>query len=668
MCGICGIFNFDSRETVRPKLLHAMNEQITHRGPDDEGSYCEGNIGLAMRRLSIVDLNSGHQPLSNEDGTVWIVFNGEIYNHAELRPVLEERGHHYRTFSDTETIVHLYEEHGESCVRYLRGMFAFAIWDGQRRQLFCARDRLGIKPLYYLLHDHRLIFASEIKALLEFPGVRAKLNRQALPEHLAFGYSTGSRTLFAGVERLQPGHWLKADEHGTFRTARYWDLPRAVGSREARPFDEDVVRYRELLDQAVQSHLMSDVPLGMLLSGGLDSSVIAALMQKHRRDSIQTFSVGYPELEASELPMARRVAQHLGTVHHEVQVNAKSFFGALPHLIWHEDEPLVWPSSVSLYFVCQLARRSVKVVLTGEGSDETLAGYDRYAWTLWNKRFDSVYRSVVPDFTRRWVASHISQASWLGASSRRKLGHTFLGRDGRSIESFYFDNFYSAFPGSQQKGLLAEDITAGAYEGSAACWNESAGDFLGRLLQTDLETYLVELLMKQDNMSMAASIESRVPYLDHVLVEYALGIPSHHKIHGLGGKQVLKSAAGDLLPREVIRQRKRGFPTPWRVWLSSGWLEEAERLILSPRSQERKLFRTEPLHRLLLEHRTQAVDNSDRIWRLVNLELWHRIFIDADPAYLKRAKQEPLSALVHPEPLKSENVVHANCSETFGPD
>lgn len=647
MCGICGIFNFDPSERVQPETLHAMNQKIVHRGPDDEGSYCNVNIGIAMRRLSIVDLKSGHQPLSNEDGTVWMVFNGEIYNHTELRPALEEQGHRYRTSSDTETIVHLYEQHGEDCVRYLRGMFAFAIWDSRRRQIFCARDRLGIKPFYYFLRERRLIFASEMKSLLEFPGIRGELNRTALPEYLAFGYSTGARTLFAGIKRLEPGHWLTVDEHGSSRMERYWDLADACSHKYPRTLETDARRYRELLEQTVQSHLMSDVPLGILLSGGLDSSVIAALMRRQRKGSIQTFSVGYPEIESSELPMAHRVAQHLGTEHHEVKINAESFFGALPHLIWHEDEPLVWPSSVSLYFVCRLARENVKVVLTGEGSDETLAGYDRYAWTLWNRRLDLAYRSVVPQASRRWIARQISQASWLGARTRRKLGHTFLGRDGRSIESFYFDNFYSAFSGLDQGGLLCEDIAADAYAGSTAYWDESKGEFLDRLLQVDLKTYLVELLMKQDNMSMAASIESRVPYLDHVLVEYALSIPSNHKVRGLSGKHVLKSAASDLLPKQVIEQRKRGFPTPWRTWLSSGWLNEAEKLILAPRSQERGLFRPEILHRLMDEHRAGAVDNSNRIWRLVNLELWHRIFIDADPAYRLPYNHEPELMVTH---------------------
>jgi asparagine synthase (glutamine-hydrolysing) len=646
MCGICAIYNFDRNDSVRPEALHAMNRQIVHRGPDDSGSYAERNVGLAMRRLSIVDLKTGHQPLCNEDKSIWIVFNGEIYNHAELRPALEERGHRYRTRSDTETIVHLYEEYGEDCVRHLRGMFAFAIWDSRRRTLFCARDRLGIKPLYYAVQKGHLLVASEIKALLAFPDMRTELESAAIPEYLAFGHVSGSRTLFAGIERLEPGHWLIADEEGAVRTVRYWDLPSDESRHENPAFEQYVRGYRELLEQAVESHLMSDVPLGVLLSGGLDSSVVTALLKKRRGGSIQSFSVGYSESESSELPMAGRVARFLGTEHHEVKVNADDFFRALPPLIWHEDQPLVWPSSVSLYFVCQLARQSVKVVLTGEGSDETLAGYDRYAWTLWNKRFDEVYRSVVPEFGRAWVAEHIAQASWLDARSRRWMGHTFLARDGRSLESLYLDNFYAAFSGREQEGLLAEDVAGKPYQSAHGYWEKSSGDFLNRLLHLDLRTYLVELLRKQDRMSMASSIESRVPFLDHVLVEYALKIPAHFKIRGLSGKRILKQAAGDLLPEEVITQRKRGFPTPWRAWLSKGRLDEIERLLLEPRSQQRGLFRPGSLKRLFSQHRGRVVDHSDRIWRLLNLELWHRVFVDADPAYLPSAHHESQPASV----------------------
>ena len=649
MCGICAIYNFDRDEAVRAEALEAMNREIVHRGPDDVGTYFDGHVGIAMRRLSIVDVKAGHQPLSNEDGTVWIVFNGEIYNHAELRPGLEARGHRYRTHSDTETIIHLYEEYGEECVHHLRGMFGFAIWDSRRRRLFCARDRMGIKPLYYARHNRSLLIASEIKALLAFPGMRAKLEPNTIPEYLAFGHVTGSRTLFAGVEQLKPGHWLMVEEHGAVRTAPYWDLPSGESQEEDRPFAEHVRNYRDLLEQAVESHLMSDVPLGVLLSGGLDSSVVAAMLQKRRGGSLKTFSVGYPEAASSELPMAGKVARFLGTDHHEVKISAEDFFGALPHLIWHEDQPLVWPSSVSLYFVCQLARESVKVVLTGEGSDETLAGYDRYSWTLWNRRFDTVYRSLVPGAGRAWVAQHLAQASWLGARSRRGLGHTFLARDGQSIESFYLDNFYAAFSSREQAGLLAEGVAGDPYQGAREYWNGTSGDFLTRLLSLDLKTYLVELLRKQDRMSMAASIESRVPFLDHVVVENALRIPARFKTRGLDGKRILKEAARDLLPKEVIWQRKRGFPTPWRTWLSPGRIEAIESLLLEPRSQLRGLFRPEAVRRLFLQHRSRVVDNSNRIWRLLNLELWHRVFVDGDPAYCRPGVGEPLPEFAHVE-------------------
>jgi len=646
MCGICAIYNFDRDDPVKPEALHAMNCQILHRGPDDSGSFIDRNITLAMRRLSIVDLRTGHQPLCNEDETVWIVFNGEIYNHAELRPVLAARGHKYRTQSDTETIVHLYEEYGEDCVKHLRGMFAFAIWDSRRRTLFCARDRLGIKPLYYAIQDGHVLIASEIKALLAYPGMRAKIESGAVPEYLAFGHTSGSGTLFAGIQRLEPGHRMTANEQCGVRTERYWDLPSGEGQRENLSFERYVQGYRELLEGAVESHLMSDVPLGVLLSGGLDSSVVTALLKKRRGGSIQSFSVGYSETESSELPMAGRVAQYLGTEHHEVKVSADDFFRALPHLIWHEDQPLVWPSSVSLYFVCQLARERVKVVLTGEGSDETLAGYDRYAWTLWNKRFDQVYRSLVPQFGRAWLAHHMADASWLGAPFRRKLGHTFLARDGRSLESIYLDNFYAAFSGQEQEELLAEGMTGNAYWNVNNIWEKSTGEFLNRLLQMDIRTYLVELLRKQDRMSMASSIESRVPFLDHVVVEYALRIPAHLKIRGLSGKRILKEAAKGLLPDDVISQRKRGFPTPWRTWLSGGRLDEIERLLLEPRCQERNLFRPDAIRHLFSQHRHRVVDHSNRIWRLLNLELWNRVFVDADPAYLPPTHNETQPATI----------------------
>jgi asparagine synthase (glutamine-hydrolysing) len=639
MCGISGIFQFDRRRPVEPRVLEAMNLQIAHRGPDDAGFHFDGHVGLAMRRLSIIDLKTGQQPISNEDGTIWIVFNGEIYNHASLRGPLEAAGHRYRSHSDTETILHLYEQYGVDCVKHLRGMFAFAIWDAGKRRLFCARDRLGIKPFYYSLDRDRLIFASEIKALLEYPGMKAEMAAGVIPEYLAFGYLSGLGTMFAGIKKLAPGQWMVAGEDGRVQIESWWDLPQSADD-DGKPASHYARGYRELLEESVQSHLMSDVPLGMLLSGGLDSSAVAALMRKMRSDPILTFSVGYPEVESSELPMARIVAAHVGTDHHEVQVTAQDFFGALPMLIRQEDEPIAWPSSVSLYFVCRLARQHVKVVLTGEGSDETLAGYTRYALTLMNNRADKIYRHLLPAGARHSVARHVNGSNLLGARLRRILQHTCLGRDGNSFESFYFDNFYSAFSSADQAGLLTKNVAGNAYENSMAQWNKSHGEFLARLLYTDIKTYLVELLMKQDNMSMATSIESRVPFLDHVLVEYAARIPSRLKIKGLGGKMILKQAVEDLLPKSVIYQKKRGFPTPWRTWLGGRWLGDVESVLLDPRSIDRGIFQRNALEMIFREQRAGAVDHSDRLWRLFNLELWQRIYLDADPAYAKMESNE----------------------------
>jgi asparagine synthase (glutamine-hydrolysing) len=445
MCGICGIFFSDRSWRVKANVLAGMNERIIHRGPDEDGFFVEENVGLAMRRLSIIDVKSGQQPLTNENRDIWIVYNGEIYNHAELRAGLEAQGHRYRTRSDTETIVHLYEEYGRDCVKHLRGMFAFAIWDRRKRTLFAARDRLGIKPFYYRWDGRAFLFGSEIKAILAYPGVAAEFNRRTLAEYLAFGYITGSETMFEGIRKLMPGFTLELTEQREPRIEQYWDLTTQV-DQESRSSEYYVKTYRELLEDAVSSHLMSDVPLGMFLSGGLDSSAVAALTTKIRGDRIQTFSVGYGEEAFSELAYAREVAEHIGSEHHEVRMSQEDFFESLPRLIWHEDEPIAWPSSISLYFVARLARERVTVVLTGEGSDETLAGYTRYAWTLLNAKMDGVYRSITPDFLRRMVRGTI-QSSPLGASLHRKLQHTFLARDGNSWPSFYFDNFFSAFCG-----------------------------------------------------------------------------------------------------------------------------------------------------------------------------------------------------------------------------
>jgi asparagine synthase (glutamine-hydrolysing) len=634
MCGIAGVVRLSEDCQVDPAVLRQMCRAMVHRGPDDEGVYQQGRVGLGMRRLSIVDLVTGHQPISNEDGTLWIVFNGEIYNHASLREQLIARGHTYATHCDTETIVHLYEEYGRECVQHLRGMFAFAIWDGRKQVLFAARDRLGIKPFYYHHSSELFIFGSEIKVILAYPGMRPKFDSAGLPEYLAFGYLSGEDSFYSGIKKLMPGHTLELTRNGELNISSYWDLATPV-EPEPRPQSYYVDTYRELLEQAVSSHLMSDVPLGVFLSGGLDSSAVAALMTRIRNEPVETFSVGYTETSYSELPHARIVAKHIASIHQEVLLSSKDFFDSLPKLIWHEDEPISWPSSVPLYFVANLARNRVKVVLTGEGSDETLGGYSRYAFTMKNASLDNLYRRLVPGFMRRRIRSSISDSTLINAAVRRKLSHTFVALDRDSWSAFYFDNFFSAFSEKDQSELLTDKAASRFAPGSAYAnvlqkWEHSTGDLLQRLLYTDIKTYLVELLMKQDNMSMAASIESRVPFLDHKLVEFAASIPTAFQLNGLSGKNILKKAVEDLLPHSIIYRPKLGFPTPWSGWLAGSHLDFIEKLLMESRSLERGFFRQTAVAKLFHEHRSRHRDHYDRIWRLLNLELWHRVCIEGD--------------------------------------
>ncbi len=656
MCGICGLVKLNEREGlsgggVLPDggttagALRAMAATLLHRGPDDEGYHVAGPVGLGFRRLSIIDLAGGHQPMSNEDGTVWIVFNGEIYNHADLRPELERAGHRYATRSDTETILHAYEEYGDDCVHRLRGMFAFAIWDARKRRLFCARDRLGVKPFYYAFCDGHFAFASEIKALLELPWLRRNLNRRALPEFFALGYLSSDETLFDGVQKLLPGQRLNlsfSEDHPRPRIETYWDLD--VSPDESLSNERDcVARFEELFNESVRLRLMSDVPLGVFLSGGLDSSSIAAVMARLCKDPIQTFSVGYADDRFSELPYARIVADRLGAVCNEVVMGPDDFLASLPGLIWHEDEPLVWPSSVALYFVSRLAREKVKVVLTGEGSDEVFAGYLKYRVTLWNFRYGPIYRRFVPEPLRGLIAKTLESPLVPDALSRR-LRHTFLyHRD--DFEKLYFDNFYSVFPQQVQSRLFTRSLSdelagVNAYANSASFFapNGHPETLLSRLLYLDIKTYLVELLMKQDQMSMAASIESRVPFLDHKLVEFAARLPARLKVRFLQGKYLLRRAMEDKLPPEVLQRAKKGFPTPIRPWLRHRIFERVAGVLTDGRLAERRLVDPAFVRDLLEAHRAGRTDATDAIWRLLNFELWNRIFFDRDPALQLEAK------------------------------
>jgi asparagine synthase (glutamine-hydrolysing) len=623
MCGIAGIVARDPGVRVDPHRLARMRDALHHRGPDGSGLHVQGPVGLAHTRLAIVDVAHGEQPMSNESGDVWVVFNGEIYNHGDLRPGLEAQGHRYRTRCDTETLVHSYESQGEGLVDSLHGMFAFAIWDEPRQRLLLARDRLGIKPLYYRLDAHELLFASEIKALLAASAERPSFNEGVLPEFLSTRFVSSDETFFRGVRKLMPGHVLTWTPGQPPRARRYWQMPAPVRTGAA-PAPGDL---RERLETAVRSHLMSDVPLGVFLSGGIDSSALAALAARATSEPLQTFAVGFAEASANELPYARLMARHVGATHHELTVTPQSFFEALPHALWHEDEPMAFTSSVPLFLLARLAREHVKVVLTGEGSDELFLGYNRYRVTQWNARLGRPYWAAMPAPARRAIRSALCA---LPARLARVARRTFLNLE-PGIRGVYHENF-AVFPQPLQARLLARDryATADPYATQISYFDAAPGGLLDRLGRAELQSYLVELLMKQDQMSMAASIESRVPFLDDRLVEHVVAMPGDVKLPGWQTKGLLRAAVRDLLPAAILTRRKMGFPVPLAEWLRGPFASVVEEFVLGPRANARGYFDRARLRELVREHAAGHTSLTDALWLLVNFEIWQRIFIDGD--------------------------------------
>jgi len=629
MCGICGIIGCDDCGQVAERVIRTMCSVMAHRGPDDEGVYRNGTVGMGHRRLSIIDVSGGHQPMANEDDSIWIVYNGEIYNHAELRKDLEKRGHRYRTLSDTETILHLYEEYGEDCVEYLQGMFAFAIHDQKKRRTFLARDRLGIKPLYYWVGGGRLVFGSEIKSVLASGLMKAELNPQVLPEMLAFGYISRPETLFKGIHKLMPAHTLSFDD-GDIQKREYWYLDEQSPEKSVSDA-EWCERFGALFEDSVRARLMSDVPLGMFLSGGLDSSAIAAMMALHATENIRTFSVGFAERGYSELPYAKLLAGAIGAEHSEITLKPEDCFSILPKLIWHEDEPIRFPASVPLYYVSKLAGESVKVVLTGEGADELMAGYARYwaaEWTQrWSRRLDRLGGAGIRRWTRRKLWGLPLSLKW-----RKRISHSPLYIESDPRRAIY-NNFHTIFTDDLRGEILKDqpDDAELAYESHMKYFNDSgADDTLGRMLYTDIKTYLVELLMKQDQMSMATSIESRVPFLDHRLVELCSSMPSRVKLRGRTGKWVLRQAMRDKLPKPILTRRKMGFPVPLKTWFAEEFNRMAGEILLDGKARRRGFFNPDCIERILLEHKEQRRDFSGHIWLLMNIELWAGEFVDGN--------------------------------------
>jgi asparagine synthase (glutamine-hydrolysing) len=663
MCGIAGLVATDGLAPGATARALAMRDVLVHRGPDEAGLHTDAHVALAHRRLSIVDLSTGQQPLANETGTVWVSFNGEIYNHRDTRRELEAAGHCYRTQSDTETIVHAYEEWGDECAHRFRGMFAFAIWDAPRRRLLLVRDRLGIKPLYWARVGDTLLFASEIKAILASGLIDPRPNEAALPETLSTRYVAGADTLFRDIHKLLPGHQL-VFENGQVRIRQYWDVP-VDAPKSAAPRGEAAVqayadRFRALLEESVRLRLMSDVPLGMFLSGGIDSSAIATLMARMIDRPLQTFSVAFNERAFSELEYARTVARAIHADAHEIVIDDSDFFSALPRLVWHEDEPIAHPSSVPLYFVSALARRHVTVVLTGEGSDELLAGYGKYPRIAWNWRAGTIYERLLPRAGRRALGNLVFDRlpGRIGRYARR----SFLAMD-RTPAAMFLDNFASIGMRDQRVLLgpaLRRAATASrAYSGSLAYFQKPSANssLLDRLLYADIKTYLVELLMKQDQMSMATSIESRVPFLDHHLVEFVATLPDEMKLSGWTTKRILREAMKDVLPESIVNRPKMGFPVPFGEWTRGRWNGVARDVLLDRRTRERGIIDPPAVDRLLRDHAAGRTDGWDRIWSLLNLELWYRTFID----------QGGVQTLSGPVSTAARSHAHANSLAEVGP-
>jgi asparagine synthase (glutamine-hydrolysing) len=625
MCGICGVYSYGTGEPVGSQLLGGMLASIRHRGPDEEGMYFDVDVGLGSRRLSIIDLAGGTQPIYNEDRSVVVVFNGEIYNYRELRSGLERRGHTLATASDTEVIVHLYEEAGDDCVRELRGMFAFALWDTRQKRLLLVRDRLGIKPLYYADRGGQLVFGSEIKALLRHPAIEARPNPDALGHFLSLKYVPAPQTMFDGIHALPPGRLLVCDQEGP-KVRSYWHLHfagRANGHRSEASYEDELA---SILRESVKLHLVSDVPFGAFLSGGIDSSTIVALMSELLNTPVKTFSVGFDGDGArfSELPYARLVAERYGSDHHEILVGGQDLVEQAEKVVWHLDQPIADPATLANYMVSELARSHVKMVLTGEGGDELFAGYARHAGDKLSPLFRHLPSSV--------KAAALAVASRLPRLDRQKLALYALCQPD---ETSRLVNWFPLFGPDMKGALLTDDFKAVLNGHSAAqvfadCLARTdATDPLSRMLFLDTSLWLPDdLLARGDKTSMAASIEARVPLLDHKLVEFAATVPAHLKVKGLARKYLLKKVASAWLPPQIIHRKKRGFPVPLSVWFR----QEARsfvRDVLSPTAVKRRgLFNQHYVQALIDRNERGEVDGGAWLWALVNVELWYRLFID----------------------------------------
>jgi asparagine synthase (glutamine-hydrolysing) len=625
VCGIHGIYRFDG-QGVAPELLSAMGNVTRHRGPDDEGMHIDGPCGIAMRRLSIIDLAGGHQPLSNVDETLWLVCNGEIYNYRELRGELQAKGYQFKTESDSEVLLHLYDAEGDDFVLRLNGMFDFALWDVRRRRLLIGRDRLGVKPLYVMQDGQRLAFATEAKALLTLPGVSAELNRSAVASYLHLGYVAAPDCIFKGIRKLPPATLL-AVENGLVREWRYWRLPARIDqSLSERDW---IDRVRVQIEESVRMQMVSDVPIGAFLSGGVDSSAVVGFMAKHSQQPIRTYAIGFSGGEAealyNELPYARRVAKLFGTQHREIVVRP-DVVSLLPKLLWHMDEPLSDTAFITTFLVSEFARQDVKVILSGVGGDELFGGYRRYLGEHYAQQYHRL-----PGWLRHSAASiagRLPVDRHSGLLNTLRLAKAFLSSAEMTADDRY-RSYLKVLDRETVSALLMQPGAAQTDPLELAFAGAGHEDSLNRMFAVDAQTQLPDdLLMLTDKMSMAVSLECRVPLLDQQLVELAASMPAAIKVRGGRLKHVLKESLSGLLPNDILERKKRGFGTPMGAWLKKELAPLLGRLLAPEVIQRRGLFRQPVIDRLVADHQANRIDGTDALLALLNLEIWSRIYLD----------------------------------------
>ena len=624
MCGIAGFIDLWDAKVMRPgdraDILHRMCTVIRHRGPDAQGVKVADGVALGMRRLSIIDLAGGQQPMSGEDGSVTLVFNGEIYNFRELTPQLESRGHQFQTHSDTEAIVHSYEEFGPACVAQLHGMFVFAIWDDTARRLFIARDRAGKKPLYYTVtRGGTFVFGSELKSLLEHPEVEREINPEALDAYFTLGYVPDPLSIFSRIHKLPPGHYLTFTKSGV-TVQQYWDFK--YESAAARSEEDYLEELRALLDDAVRSRLISDVPLGAFLSGGIDSSTVVGLMARHMDQPVKTFSIGFHEDSYNELKYARLTAEKFGTDHHEFIVTP-DICSVVDELVWHFDEPFADSSAIPTYMVSKLAREHVTVVLSGDGGDELFAGYSRYLVERERGGFERLpFRASLMRPLSQWLPHGTWGRNYLHNISLDPISRYL---DSVSVftrlnrQSLYTDHFQTQLGSGRFVEGLFHDLTS----------QVKTGEALDQLLYIDSKTYLPgDILTKVDRMSMAVSLEARAPLLDHRLIDFVTSIPASLKLVGREAKHLLKRAVRDIVPNEILHRSKQGFGVPIQQWINEQLRERLRDTLKDASTRQRGYINSAYLDVLLSEHERGRRDHSARLWSLLIFELWHRQFLD----------------------------------------